>query len=368
MEITNLLQAFSAAYTASPEIQPPHPLISRLSYLSTAIHAALEQLASRTSLDASSGFDPAPPGLLGDIRRYRSLQKDGKRRKVKPKQGPVEGEEGTGRGEAEKEMELIRRRRDALIAKAKEAARESASASAAGRAGGDGGARGSQKGGEEDEGRNRGGIVVQGNPGDDTGMREDHPGGLPGFGHYTAFDPSTLPLQYPYIPNHPFIPALPFTHQLPPHQFAGSQSDVPIPLDFNLDLELDPPHPFMSIPTPIPQPAGSTATDQSFNLSFDLDLPLDMPILSEMKRNQLAMRGRCTGCGVSVEGDWFEGPDGPKSLCGSCGVSFWGFGLGYSSEDLYLCVISGLRGRKRMVKERRSVVCGSVPMTIWQWT
>lgn len=31
---------------------------------------------------------------------------------------------------------------------------------------------------------------------------------------------------------------------------------------------------------------------------------------------------RCHGCGVVVEGEWMGGPDGPSSLCLSCGVSY----------------------------------------------
>jgi hypothetical protein len=31
--------------------------------------------------------------------------------------------------------------------------------------------------------------------------------------------------------------------------------------------------------------------------------------------------GRCHGCGIGVTGEWMRGPDGPRSLCDSCGVS-----------------------------------------------
>lgn len=31
---------------------------------------------------------------------------------------------------------------------------------------------------------------------------------------------------------------------------------------------------------------------------------------------------RCHGCGVSVTDAWRRGPDGPRSLCDICGVSF----------------------------------------------
>lgn len=31
--------------------------------------------------------------------------------------------------------------------------------------------------------------------------------------------------------------------------------------------------------------------------------------------------GRCHGCGVSVTAEWRRGPDGPRSLCNACGVS-----------------------------------------------
>jgi hypothetical protein len=31
--------------------------------------------------------------------------------------------------------------------------------------------------------------------------------------------------------------------------------------------------------------------------------------------------GRCHGCGVNVTAEWRRGPDGPRSLCNACGVS-----------------------------------------------
>lgn len=30
---------------------------------------------------------------------------------------------------------------------------------------------------------------------------------------------------------------------------------------------------------------------------------------------------RCSGCGATASSEWLDGPDGPQSLCDSCGVS-----------------------------------------------
>ena len=48
------------------------------------------------------------------------------------------------------------------------------------------------------------------------------------------------------------------------------------------------------------------------------------PVILDVTRTQddtTAPMGRCHGCGIGVTTGWRKGPDGPRSLCGTCGVS-----------------------------------------------
>lgn len=45
------------------------------------------------------------------------------------------------------------------------------------------------------------------------------------------------------------------------------------------------------------------------------------PVEEKLSLADKKMQGRCHGCGIGVTHKWRTGPDGPKSLCDSCGVS-----------------------------------------------
>jgi hypothetical protein len=66
--------------------------------------------------------------------------------------------------------------------------------------------------------------------------------------------------------------------------------------------------PSRSFETPIVSPANHPSVGRSL-MEYDVALH---------GGNAL---GRCHGCGISVTEEWRRGPDGPRSLCDSCGVS-----------------------------------------------
>jgi hypothetical protein len=52
-------------------------------------------------------------------------------------------------------------------------------------------------------------------------------------------------------------------------------------------------------------------------------LDLIVPHAQDEDRGKREGLERCHGCGIGVTLEWRKGPDGPKSLCDSCGVSIY---------------------------------------------
>ncbi|KAK8843933.1 hypothetical protein IAR55_006725 [Kwoniella newhampshirensis] len=62
---------------------------------------------------------------------------------------------------------------------------------------------------------------------------------------------------------------------------------------------------------PLPQAHAQPQPQQSQMLSLDMLSP-----------RSLTLMGRCHGCGSSVTREWRRGPDGPESLCDTCGMHY----------------------------------------------
>jgi len=164
---------------------------------------------------------------------------------------------------AEKEMEIIRKRRDALIAKAAQAKATTAAAAA---------------------------ELATGN-GNDNGNGNGN-GGRAGNGE-TGTHPS------------PRLPPLPIPHSyLPPLGYG----EVGIPNGHGLaGYALASSHMGMM--------NGGNAESPSQFPEMDYRICVSAP-----PENTL---GRCHSCGVNVAIEWRTGPDGAKTLCDNCGVSWF---------------------------------------------
>lgn len=232
--------------------------------------------------------------------------------------------------QAEKEMDIIRRRRDLLIARAKESGRV-------------GGSVAGQRERNKKEGTEEIWHSASIQEGDGRIRRTATPNG---YHAVTMEDPVLRSASTSsWMSQTRGRPQSMGYFSTPDQQYSLSFDPTPIshlgvP---NTVLNANPPETtpldqFFSTSQEIPNPVTATTTFPFLDTSLNLDLPLLTLQLAKSEALALAMHGRCHSCSVVVEGEWMEGPDGPNSLCLSCGVSaFFGYCGIMADEVAALC-------------------------------
>lgn len=292
-EIINLIKPFGkpSLYTLSNRInthtapqkgqpapeQPPPPYLStRFARLSSVIHESLQNLSPHVHVNLSPEFVPTyqPP-------EKKVAAANGSEKRSSPALGTA-GAEMDGKGQtktktaeelaaAEKEMEIIKKRRDALIAKAQAAIARGGTPKA-----------NNAKGGKNAN-KTNGGKSNKSSP-----LKDNSTKSLP------LFTPTSPIPRLPSLLNHNNLEAL----------TGGSEFSS-------------------SFLPPITTTISTTMADRLAQAQpvIQQSFPQDSMPFSIFSQDSMAWLRRCHGCGSSVTSEWRTGPDGPDSLCDICGVS-----------------------------------------------
>ena len=255
--------ATAAASPGNPAAAPLPPyLSSRFVYLSNLIHRSLLSLAPQVHPKLSALFTTPPPYLSPN--------------------------QPTDQSSAEEQMEKIRKRRDALIARAQSQQNRSQQLGTAAQSNGSISANQTPVLGNENDQVGHSYLVGTADPFDGNGIRDDP------VSFFDSISPSNS------------------TRQEYSSRPTSSHTD-----------------PYHSIPLKNLNPMTSTSTDpfgflsrpsSAIQSSYHVK-PGSSSGLPVLQNRNSAQLGRCHGCGVVVTLEWRRGPDGPKSLCDSCGVS-----------------------------------------------
>lgn len=405
-ELITLLVPYRLSPTNPSPSQPPPFLLPRLAHLAHAVYTTLHHLSPRFRLNIDPDRLPALPisGIDGSVcEQPRKKAKKAAAGAAGGSKGKDEDGRGLGLTAAEREMEVIRVRRDALIARSKEGPRARAGMVAAAAAAGvraGAGSAGSMKREKPTAGRAQGEASPW--PEEQEGYDADAGAGLEGGGYgrdpFDWANPNpdsssggSMP-QRAYPDDHRFAAASAGFGSSRSSPFGPFGRDGDLPRQLSNGLVFGPPpdsHPFGATqlgdgqtgfsrpPSSLsmgygidpslrhahlesrngaggsaggetdvfdlfPPPSSASAQQgqgqaqgqsQGQGQLFDFGLDLrgsPIPVSStsttamafELAPEVKGKRLRCHGCGVVVEGEWMGGPDGPKSLCVRCGVSF----------------------------------------------
>ncbi|WVR04947.1 hypothetical protein IAU60_001959 [Kwoniella sp. DSM 27419] len=344
-ELVNLLQPFLPTANAPAPSPPPPYLHTRFTRLAMLVLSTLENLAPHVRPDLSPLFTRIfQAGYAGGSDKYG--------------RGPSPKKRFEDMTPAEKEMEVIKKRRDALIAKAAAAAAAAAAATASGPAGH--GSIATTHGPLESraDGQAAGSVSRTNSP---SVQQRQSPGGPMSRGHNPY--PAPPHLHQPFGPHghapqpSPSYQAY-FDHLGAQHSHSHHQQS---PLG-NLAALTEASDLVSHQPSSVQQDGFGRVTSEPIG---GYDIMSSMSILGESS-GSLAMglggppghgsmlgdgdgnangdgntsananghgngngngpsvnlMGRCHGCGSSVTSEWMMGPDGPGSLCDSCGMHY----------------------------------------------
>ncbi|OWZ66863.1 hypothetical protein AYX14_05861 [Cryptococcus neoformans] len=276
-EIICLIKPFASQKGQPAPEQPPPYLSTRFARLSSVIHESLQNLSPHIHLNLSPEFVPT----------YQRPEKKGAGANDGEKRSsPALGTVGAGidgkdltktktpeeLAAAEKEMEIIKNRRDALIAKAQAALARGGTPKA-----------NSAKGGKNVS------KTTGGKTNKSSSLKDNSTKSLP------LFTPTPPVPPLPSLLNHTNFEAL----------TGGSEFTS-------------------SFLPPITTTISTTMADRLAQVQpvVQQTFPQDSMPFSIFSQDSMAWLRRCHGCGSSVTSEWRTGPDGPDSLCDICGMHY----------------------------------------------